>query len=97
MFTSKNSVWKFESGRNSLTKRISKLNLDTIVLGRDGLIYPPNLWILSNTFKTTDQGNLIIADNQTDFYDRSSIDVKNQLAFSAWRQYNNKEFYNVVS
>jgi hypothetical protein len=83
-FPSKNSVWKFESGSQSFTKKILMKNLKCVIVGRDGLIYPMPLWFMSNTFKSGDQSNLIIADNQTETYRRSSKVLKNHLAYKAW-------------
>lgn len=91
-FVSKDSVWKFESGSNSLTKRVSKMGLDVAVLGRDGLLYPYYLWQISNTFKIADQSNLIISDNQTNFYSQASIELKNILANKTWRVNNAFDF-----
>jgi hypothetical protein len=83
-FPTKNSVWKFESGRNSFTNKILNINLECVIVGKDGLIYPILLWSMSNVFKSGDQGNLIIADNQTELYRRSSKLLKNQLTYKAW-------------
>ena len=84
-FPTKNSVWKFESGLQSFTKKILMKDLQCVIVGKDGLIYPMSLWYMSNIFKSGDQGNLIISDNQTESYRLSSVLLKKQMAFKAWK------------
>lgn len=55
----------FESGPQSLTSRIRKVGLRTIVVGRNGEGYDINDWSRSETFRLGDQTNLLIADNHT--------------------------------
>lgn len=83
-FPTKNSVWKFESGRRSFTNKILNKNLECVIVGKDGLIYPMSLWFMSNTFKIADQSNLVIDDNQTESYRKSSKILKNHMAYKAW-------------
>ena len=72
-------AFKVESGINSLTNQVLRLNLKAYLLGCNGRVYPPHLWPTSNTFRQCDQRNLILQDNQTDNYRdltfREKIDV----------------------
>jgi hypothetical protein len=77
-------AWRFEHGRRSLTRRIARLGLRTVVVGRDGLAYDPSEWDRSNTFWQGDQGNLLVADNQTDRYAVGNAAVRAELARGAW-------------
>lgn len=91
-FPTKNSVWKFESGRKSFTRKILKKKMECVIVGRDGLIYPMSLWFMSDVFKIGDQANLIIADNQTESYRRSSKLLKYQLTSKAWGVFGDMKF-----
>lgn len=55
----------FESGLNGLSARIIKLGLDLLVVGADGVGYSILDWPKSNTFRLSNQENLLISDNQT--------------------------------
>jgi len=80
----KNDAYRLEHGRRSLTRRIAKAGLRTLVVGRDGREYEPQNWDTSNTFWQGDQGNLLIGDNQTRRYDHGSEAERAILAHSAW-------------
>ncbi|MBI5418630.1 MAG: hypothetical protein HZA60_00940 [Deltaproteobacteria bacterium] len=80
----KNDVHRFESGKNSLTKQVLRRNLKVLVVGRDGTCYEKEDWDKSNTFWQGDQGNLLIADNQTRRYSNGNVNMKQALSASAW-------------
>jgi hypothetical protein len=82
-------VWKFdtyrfESGTNSLTKQILKMNLDVLVVGKDGNGYKREEWHASDTFWQKRQANLLIADKQTMLYANHNMSGKMNLSRHAW-------------
>ncbi len=74
----------FESGRNSMTRQIFKMNLNAIVVGKDGKGYAREDWYRSETFRQGTQNNLLIADNQTHAYLQASPDKKKKMSISTW-------------
>jgi hypothetical protein len=83
-FWRKRDMHRFESGKNSLTKQILKLDLKVFVVGKDNRGYEKEDWHKSNTFRQGDQSNLLIADNQTTLFDHSDLRTKLTLSRSAW-------------
>ncbi len=81
----KTDAYKFESGKNSLTKQVLKMGLDIVVVGRDGKGYGKEEWDESGTFRQSDQGNLLIADNQTDMYAVADSEMKSILSHRTWK------------
>ncbi len=81
---SKWDAYKFESAKDGLTKQITGMHLITLVVGKDGEAYEKEEWFRSNTFWQLDQGNLLIADNQTERYLAGDNDLKQHLSRSAW-------------
>ena len=55
----------FESGPESMTSRLRKAGLATLVVGRNGEAYDVGDWWQSGTFRLGRQDNLLIADNHT--------------------------------
>jgi len=84
-FQTKREEYRFESGRNSLTKQVSAMGLKPVVVGRDGKAYSQFEWFNSNTFRNSEQENLLIADNQTDTYLNADSVLRGILAHHAWR------------
>jgi len=78
------SAYKFESGRDSLTARVRRMGLRVLVVGRDGEAYEPERWHLSNTFRQSRAENLLVADNQTEFYLAGDAAKRAELAQYAW-------------
>lgn len=81
------SAYMLESGRESLTNQIIRLGLRPVVVGRDGVGYEKEEWHLANTFRQGDQENLLIADNQTDFYAMADTKTRAELSRLAWGPY----------
>lgn len=65
---SKWDAWRFESGKRSLTRQVEEMRLRAVVVGDNGRAYEKEEWFTSNTFWQGDQGNLLVADNQTNDY-----------------------------
>lgn len=81
---SKQAALRFESGKDGLTRQILSMGRKVLVVGRDGQAYEKEEWARSNTFWQADQGNLLIADNQTWRYARGDVDLKRRLSRVAW-------------
>jgi hypothetical protein len=81
---SKQDAYRFESGPESLTRRIRALGLEVLVVGRDGRGYRTEDWYEGRTFKSGDQENLLISDNQTRRYAESDPDLRRFLTQMAW-------------
>jgi hypothetical protein len=60
------------------------MGLQILVVGRDGRAYEKENWFRSNTFRTGDQENLLVADNQTTEYAKSKNCKKQYLSYCAW-------------
>lgn len=58
--------------------------MKVLVVGRDGVAYPPERWRESATFRSGDQRNLLIADNRTEQYAAADPRFKRTLEEMAW-------------
>jgi len=83
-FVSKQDVYKFESGRKSLTRQILASGLRPVVVGGDGTMYEISEWRSSSTFWTNEQDNLIIEDNRTAAYAQGERSFRTKLENFAW-------------
>jgi hypothetical protein len=81
---SKQEALAFESGWHSLTRQIVNRGLAAIVVGRDGVAYPPDEWPRSRTFRAGEQENLLIADKRTEEWLSVDPETKDMLARHAW-------------
>jgi len=81
------SAWKFESGKDSLTNQVRRLGLRVLVVGRDGEGYEPERWHLSNTFWQSREENLLVADNQTEFYLSADAATRAEFSQYAWGEF----------
>ena len=82
--TRKMDCYLLESGEESLTRFAIGRGYVPIIVGRNNESYEPQDWMSSNTFWCPDQPNLIVADNQTEYYRKASIELRNDLERSAW-------------
>jgi hypothetical protein len=81
---SKLDAYEFESGVNSLSSRITSLGLECLVVGADGRPYRSQEWRESSTFRSNNQRNLLIADNQTRAYDALPLRAKLRHELMTW-------------
>ena len=81
------SAYKFESGKDSLTNQVRRLGLRVLVVGRDGVGYDPEHWHLSNTFWQAREENLLVGDNQTEFYLSADPATRALRARYAWGEH----------
>ena len=83
-FNKKSDVYKFESGRRSMTKQIMAQGLNPVVVDRTGKVYSISEWRSSSTFWSNDQVNLVVADNRTAEYAAGNKEFREFLEDSAW-------------
>lgn len=86
-FETKMDAWEFESGVNSLTAKSKKAGLNNVIVGRNGRPYKEDEWPRSGTFRSGGQRNLLIADNQTLFYKKSSMLQRLKMSHAAWGRF----------
>ncbi len=77
-------AWRFESGPDSLTRRVFSAALTCLVVGRDGRGYGPSAWIDSETFRQGLQSNLLVGDNVTRAYFDMSPSERDRIVFKTW-------------
>lgn len=75
---------RLESGPASLTRLVRQSGLGVRVVGRDGRAYAPADWPRSRTFRLGAQDNLLVSDNRTRDYERSSQGWQTTHAWLAW-------------
>jgi len=73
-----------EGGRNGFSAFLSDRGLEAVVAGADGRYYNPSQWIDSQTFRIPGQTNLLVADNQTAFYETASRRLKRAMERATW-------------
>jgi hypothetical protein len=84
-FRRKADVYKFESGRRSMTNQILRMNLKALVVDRSGRTYDIDAWRSSSTFWVGNQENLMVADNMTRKYALGSSQLRQLLENYAWQ------------
>jgi len=84
LILTKKDAYRFEGGKDSLTKQIMKMGYEILVVGKDGRGYKKEEWCMSDTFRQASQSNLLIADKQTDLYLNTSKDFSSKLVRWAW-------------
>jgi hypothetical protein len=77
-------AWRFEGGWGGLTRQIETMGLRAVVVGRDGRSFDRDEWPHSHTLWQGDQGNLLIADNQTNSYRDGDAELRGVLSKFAW-------------
>ena len=80
----KEDAYMFESGKRSFTRQIEKMGLEARVVGRDGKSYGRDDAWRSNTFRQNDLHNLLIGDNQGDYYLNASPDEQRIMTLRTW-------------
>jgi hypothetical protein len=76
-----------EGGARGLTRQVRERGLATLVVGRNGVSYPPERWRQSATFRSGGQTNLLVADNRTRHYQEAGPLVRHGLAWLAWHRW----------
>ena len=83
-FEKKNDAYRFESGRQSMTKQIMAQGLRPVLVDRNGSVYDISEWESSSTYWVDHQANLIAADNRTRQYENGSQERRRRLQDYAW-------------
>ena len=89
----KTDAYRFESGKNGMTKQIVRLRKKVLVVGKNGVGYEKKMWNKSNTFWQSEQENLLVADNQTRDYQFGDLERRVYLSRAAWRMDCNNQGY----
>jgi hypothetical protein len=74
----------FECGRKSMTRQILSAGLKAYVMGKNGIAYDILNWPKSDTFRTDQQVNLLISDNQTELFKNSTEEDRLFLQLISW-------------
>lgn len=83
----KTGAHELESGRFSLTYFVTKEKGGIAVIVNDSdRVYPECDWYEANTFRVNQQQKLLVADNQTRFFERQRWYRKCILTFMTWRR-----------
>jgi hypothetical protein len=77
-------AWRFEHGKDSLTRQVLGMGLRALVVGRDGAGYEMDRWFESCTFRSGGQRNLLVADNQTRWNMEAGPDTRQLMAEWTW-------------
>jgi len=80
----KADAWRFESGRNGLTRQVLKRGGKALVVDADGATYPVEEWYRSRTFWQGEQEGLLVADKQTRMYRDADAERRRELRRGAW-------------
>jgi hypothetical protein len=77
-------AYRLESGAGGITRQVQRRGLRTLVVDRFGRAYEPQDWPDSETFWQGAQSGLLVADNQTDSYQRGDLGRRRALSRFAW-------------
>lgn len=80
----KDDALAFESGKNSLTKKVIGVGLDPILVDSDGCSFLIPEWKRSKTFRLGDQQDLINTDNQSEAWMRLGRTERNTYTMMSW-------------
>jgi len=80
----KRDAHALESGRAGFTYYLMSHGLRPVVVGKDGRSFEIESWIESETFRVPGQRNLLIKDNQTEYYNFADKKIKFVMEESAW-------------
>lgn len=80
----KREAHALESGRRGFSAFLRGRRLNPVVCGADGQIFYPEQWPSSATYRSMEQQNLLVADNQTSLYDSQPSAVRHALQSAAW-------------
>lgn len=80
----KMQAMRFESGKSNLTRQIQFRGLKALVIGRDGKAYEQENWFDSQTYKSGDQSNLLVADNRTEQYAMAVAEARRAMTKTTW-------------
>ena len=73
-----------EHGPKGLTRQVVSQGLTAAIVGANGRAYAPEWWSGSRTFRQGDQGNLLVADNQTRAWDKLTWPERRIVYEATW-------------
>jgi len=82
----KSQAYRFESGKDGMTRQILQMGMTACVVGRDGRTYEIADWKHSETFWIATQANLLISDNQTRRYEEADARGRRVYNWFAWAE-----------
>lgn len=80
----KQDAHRYEAGRRGLTSQLGGMGLRVLVVGADGTGYEKEAWPSCGSFRSSDQENLLVSDNQTDAFRAASAERRQYLQSLAW-------------
>jgi hypothetical protein len=84
IFLKKVDELDFECGEKGLTRKILQAGLKAKIVGLNGIAYDIDQWPHSNTFRLGKQSNLLVADNQTDFFEALDDQARTTFELFTW-------------
>jgi len=81
---SKRDASILESGRQGFSRYLEKKGLKMLVVNSKGEIFNKWEWKTAGTFRVPHQTGLLVSDNQTEMYAKSSHFIRQILEISAW-------------
>ena len=84
LIKSKIDAWKIESGKNSLTNYLKKLNYNIYVINSDGNKFSEKYWKNSQTYNFSEQNKSIISDKHIRKYHSLDNNEKLKFQFDTW-------------
>lgn len=81
---SKRDCNRFEAGPDSLTAQVLGRGRLALVAGHQGMLFEPEAWPESQTFRSGNQEALLISDNRTRKYQRAMYGGRRRLARLSW-------------
>ncbi|MCP3671476.1 MAG: hypothetical protein GY814_13815 [Gammaproteobacteria bacterium] len=84
---SKVDAYHFESGRESLTRKVLVTGKEILLVGRNGRGYSPQSWAASDIYRQGAQNNLLIADDQTRNFSACPWNEKREFVVKTWGKY----------
>jgi hypothetical protein len=80
----KEDAWNIESGRNSISDKIFKIDGQVCVVDKFGIGYDFKRWPVSKTFRLSNQKNMLFSDNRVREYANTETKYKNLLYLNTW-------------
>jgi hypothetical protein len=80
----KKSTYGFESGPNGLSQTLAREGKRLVMVDRNGRCFDQDEWPHAHCFRSGNQENLLMADNQTRSYDRLSQPERNTHLMMSW-------------
>ncbi|MEH6525060.1 MAG: hypothetical protein V7723_03230 [Sneathiella sp.] len=74
----------FESGPSSMSQQLLEKGMHLLVVDKKGRVWEKEDWRESETFRSQEQKNLLIADNRTDDYQQGDKWMRQFLSNLAW-------------